>query len=362
MRGLAALLVLIPLAVACGGTTEERASEDAPRHVAGLFLARPSGPAGPLTAYDGRSLGRRFQLPAGLTSADGSAHVVLSGNRLQRFDPLTGVRLRSDRVGAGWTLAAVSATGRWVALTRDETDVRIVEARTGKVAHDLALRGDFLVETVADDGSFLFLQQTFADGSYAVRGYDLAKGQMLPGSLATKGETVLMQGIAAGTVASPDGRWLLTLYVDTKRDAAFVHALNLLDRFPLCIDMPPCKGCSVADLRRWALALAPDGRTLFAANPAIGRVAEVHLPTSRVVYDARFRPEAGGGETRAAVTPDGSRVLFTNGTRIWSYDTHRGFAQPAGTIAGQAADLGVSSDGARLLVARRGAKPVALGL
>jgi hypothetical protein len=185
---------------------------------------------------------------------------------------------------------------------------------------------------------------------------------MLPGSLATKGETVLMEGVAAGTVASPDGRWLLTLYVDTEKHKAFVHALNLIDRIPLCIDMPPCDRCTVAQLRRWALALAPDGRTLFAANPGVGRVAEIHLPTAKLVYQARFSPKPGAFETRAAVAPDGSRVVFTNGEAVWSYDTHRGYAERLRTDAGPVADLGISPDGNRVYLARAGATPVAFAL
>jgi hypothetical protein len=358
------MLVLTSFAAACGGTVEpEDAQEASPPARQGLFLARTAGPRGPLTAYDSRSLGRRFQLPAGLTSPDGSAHFSLAGSVLRRFDPITGVRLKTWRMDGGWTLAAVSATARWVALVRDETDIRVLDGRTGKVAHDLELAGDFLVESVADDGSFLFLQQTFVDGRYAVRGYDLAARQMRPGSLATKGGHIsFMQGIASNTVASPDGRWLLTLYVDTKRDAAFVHALNLLDRFPLCIDMPPCKNCTIAQLRRWALALAPDGRTLYATNPVIGRVAEVHLPSARVVYDARFQADRSGGVTRATVSPDGSRLLFTNGARLWSYDTHRGFATALSSGADAIADLGVSRDGNRLFVARPGQTPLAVEL
>src|SRR5688572_7848309 len=92
-------LVLAALAAACGGTVDDDSGGSAaapPRQ--GLFLARPAGPAGPITAYDARSLGRRFQLPAGVTSADRSAHFALRGALLQRFDPITGVLRRTSRV------------------------------------------------------------------------------------------------------------------------------------------------------------------------------------------------------------------------------------------------------------------------
>ena len=249
-----------------------------------------------------------------MRAADGSAHYALLGSELRRYDPLTGRVTKTYDLGGRWALGGVSATGRWVALTRGSTQILVLDTRTGERAHELSLRGVFVVETISSEGDFLFLQQSFVDGRYAVRGYDLAAGQLLQGSLGTKGSTVLMQGIAEGTVASPDGRWLLTLYVDTKRNAAFVHALNIVDRFPLCIDMPPCrKKCTVAELRRWAIALAPDGRTLYAANPAIGRVgrgAPAHL-TRDLPLLLQARP--GPASTRAAVSPDGSQLVFTNG-------------------------------------------------
>ena len=360
MKCLAALLAVVPLAAACGATVDESAPK--PSAPSAVFLARTAGAAGPLTGYDAASLGRRFELPGGIRAADGSAFYAMGPGELRRYNPNTGVELRSYPVDGAWKLAGVSATGRWVALTRDQTEVLVLDAENGTTAHELSLHGNFLVETISAEGDFLFLQENYVDGSYAVRGYDLAAGQMLPGSLATKGETVLMQGVAAGTVASPDGRWLLTLYVDTAKHKAFVHALNLIDRIPLCIDMPPCDRCTVAQLRRWALALAPDGRTLFAANPEIGRVAEIHLPTAKLVYQARFSPKPGAFETRAAVAPGGDRLVFTNGESVWSYDTHRGYAEPLRSGVGPVADLGISRDGSRLFLARTGAAPVALDL
>ena len=120
--------------------------------------------------------------------------------------------------------------------------------------------------------------------------------------------------------------------------------------------MPPCDDCTIAELRRWSLTLAPDGRTLYAANPAVGRVAEVHLPTARVIYEARF-PRAPGGTTHSAISPDGSQLLFTNGARLWSYDTHRGYAEALRADAGAVADLAVSRDGARLFVTHPEGKP-----
>jgi len=360
MLRLSILVAVVSLLAACGSTADEIAP--APEASTGLFLARAAGTAGPLTAHDGHELTRRFELPRGIAAADGSAYYALSAGRLLRFDPLTGRRTASFPRLGDWRLEAVSANGRWVALSRAATRLVVVDGRSGATAHELALDGDFLVETISSDGDFLFLQQTFADGRYAVRGYDLREGRLLAGSLATKGETLVMAGVATGTIASPDGRWLLTVYIDTAKDAAFVHALNLVDRLPICIDLPPCADCDVADLRGWGLTLSPDGRTLYAANPALGRLAEVDLPTTSVVHESRFRPAAGGADTRSAVAPDGSRVVFTNGETVWSYDTRRGSASVLGSSFGPVADLGVSVDGARVLLARPGQRALAVSL
>ena len=358
MKRLAALLAFTSGLAACGGTAD--VTSDAQRARGPVFLARTGGAAGPLTGYDAAGLDRRFELPGGIQAADGHSYYALDGARLVRFDPFTGTVDRTYPLRGAWKLAGVSANGDWVALERSGSRVRVLDARTGRIAHDVRLGGDFQVETVSTAGDFLFLQQNFVDGSYAVRGYDLAGGQLLPGSLGTKGVLVQMQGLASQVVASPDGRWLLTLYVNTQTDTAFVHALNLIERFAVCINLPPCTNCSREKLQDWALALAPEGRTLFAANPALGRVATIYLPVRRVIAESQFKPERGE-ETRIAISPDGSQLAFTNGTSLWSFDTNAGWARALPAGARQIADLGFRGDGT-LLLARKGAPLLALAV
>ena len=305
-RRLTALFALTSVLAACGGTVEQTAPE--PRAPVAQLLGSPIGAPKP------------YERPGGVAAADGRSYFVLEGGKLLRLSTLTGKVTRTYPVRGEWRLTGVSATGAWVALQRAATHILVVDTRRGKVAHELQLAGKFRVETISTAGDFLFLQQNFPDGSYAVRGYDLAAAQMLPGSLGTKGEILQMQGLASQVVASPDGRWLLTLYVNTQTNTAFVHALNLIERIALCINMPPCPKCDRQTLKRWALALAPDGRTLFAANPSLGNVATVYLPTTQVIAQSRFRPSPGGGATRAQLSEDGSRLVFTNGRTTWSFD------------------------------------------
>ena len=356
MKRLAALLAFTSVLAACGSTAD--VVPDAER-AGPVFLARTAGAAGALVGYDAAGLERRFRLPAGIQAADGRSHYAIDGGTLRRFDPYTGELDRTYPLRGDWQLGGVSANGRWLALQRnDGRRIRVLDARTGRVAHDLRFFSRSTVETVSSAGDFLFLQQNFVDGSYAVRGYDLLGGQMLPGSLGTKGRIIQMQGLASQVVASPDGRWLLTLYVNTQTNTAFVHALNLIDRMAICINLPPCTKCNRARLQDWALALAPDGRTLFAANPSLGRVATIYLPIQRLIAVSQFKPQVGG-ETRTAISRDGSQLAFTNGTSLWGFDTNAGWARELSTGAGAIADLGFRADGT-LLLARKGGPLLAL--
>jgi hypothetical protein len=260
MLRLAALLAFTAVLAACGGTVDESAPQKPARQLDPLAIASPV-PAGAVEAADGRS-----------------AFAVVDG-AVRRYSTVTGKVVRTYPLQGAWQLTGISATGAWLALQRGDTEVLVLDAKTGKAAHRLRLPGDFRVEAVSAQGDFLFLQQDFVDGSYAVRGYDLAAGVLLEGSLGRKGETVRMQGDAGQVVASPDGRWLLTVYVETTTDTAFVHALNLIERNAICIFLPPCEDCDVED---WTLDLAADNRTLRASN-GDGADAVIDLDRGRVV-------------------------------------------------------------------------------
>jgi hypothetical protein len=257
MKRLAALLAFTAVLAACGGTVERAAVEPSAGRPVALL---PSSP------------------PSGLEAADGLSAYTLVDGRLQRRSTRTGKVVTVHRPGRAWRLTAVSATGAWVALRRGAA-VLVLDVERRAVAHRLRLGTDLRIEAISPAGDFLFLEQRFVDGSYAVRGYDLAAGRLLPGSLGRKGETVRMQGDAGQVVASPDGRWLLTVYVETSTSTAFVHALNLIERVALCIPLPPCVRCGADD---WTLDLAADNRTLRAVNAAGGR-ATIDLKLGRVV-------------------------------------------------------------------------------
>ncbi len=352
MRRLALLTTLLslPLLAACGANETTVAPESAE-----IILGRPLGPTGPLAGFDARSSEPRFELRDALAAADGSALYAMRDGAVEVFDPRSGERTGRISAPGDWDLAAVSADGAHVALVRGGTQVRVVETNTGQASHEVSLPEDYEVETVSPDGNFLFLIQHFADGAYSVRGYDLVAGQLVKGSLGTKGETVKMIGHAAGTAASTDGRWLLTLYVDSSRRQAFVHALNVEGRYPLCIDLPSGKG-DLAKLAHYALSVSPDGRTAFAANPALGRVVEVHLLSARPVWTGGFKAAPGAG-SRSVLSRDGRRLFFTNGASVWSYETGTGVIREAHRSPEPIRDLTLARDGKTLYLIPTGGKP-----
>jgi hypothetical protein len=122
-----------------------------------------------------------------------------------------------------------------------------------------------------------------------------------------------------------------------------VHTLDLARGAAVCIDLP--RG-SVSALRSYTLALGPDGRTLYAANPALRVVATVDLRSLRVVRVTRFRPRTDADPTSraAAVSHDGRTVYFAAGRTMFAYDAAygrvRGRYDAGGAVAGIAFGAG----------------------
>jgi hypothetical protein len=306
-----------------------------------LLYVQPEGERGPVSVYDTRTGKLRFRLPAGLSSADGrwhfSAHRWSGGAAtLVRAVALsTGGIQQTFSVPGRWRLAGVSPQGRWLVLSNRRfrplrTETAILDASRGLIVHRFALRGNFEVETVSPDGLRLFLiQHLRRDGAprYLVRLYDLGSRQLRSEPL-RGGQDRVMAGYAWSGVASPDGRWLLTLYLNTLRSNAFIHALDLKKGIPRCIDLPSGRGAFDL-LKRYSLTLSPNGSTLFAANPAIGAIAEIDLGTRRVVRRSAFPAERANGLRRqtalsGTISRNGRTLYFGGGRALWAYDAAYG--------------------------------------
>lgn len=337
-----------------------------------LFFTRPTGERGPLVAYDVVNGTEQFRLPAGLLSADGQRFLAAEAGQATLYDARFGHQLNTFEIG-DWELSALSPTGARAVLwqlgtatykdgkQQTTTSIKILNTANGVPQHELHLDGHFEVDALAVNGQSLFLIErlsgTQAD-QYVIRLYDLSKESLLADPIRSKGADEIMAGYAWGGVGTPNGEWLLTLYVSTLCNVAFVHALNLNNGFAICILLPSGAG-EFEKLKQYSLTLAPDGQRLYAANTALGTVAEIALVLNEsvpaVTRQAQFPAQAeSAGRNLSALTEDGRKLYFSNGVDVWAYATETGAVLNPFRVAGPIEGLGVSADGRRLFVMQNG--------
>lgn len=355
------LLLAAPAPAAADGCPTPCSGQSSSPPNAKYLYVQPQGQRGEVVAYDTATRRIAFSLPPGASSADGRWHVVAALRRrsteLAQFALRDGRMTRLASISGHWQIAAVSPTGRWAALVGEgarRTRLAIVDVNSGAVRHRAILGGRFEVETIARDGRRLFLIEHLANGRYLVRLYEVAGG-LRTQALKASGEGAPMVGLAWSGVASPDGRWLLTLYLNTHHNHAFVHALNLERGAPACVDLPSGSG-RLATLKRYTLTLSPNGQKLYAANPALGVVAAIDLRTLRVTRAARFHPSAAGVPTRqlsaGTISRNGRTMYFSAGSGLWAYDTAYGVVRGPYATGGRIVGFGFGA-GDRTVVAVR---------
>ena len=330
------LLVPAPAALADGCPAPCSGQSSSPPNAKYLYV-QPQGAIGTVAAYDTASGRLAFSLPPGASSADGRWHVSSFPARghttLARYALRTGRVVSASSVRGSWRIAVLAPTGRFAALDgggSSTTRIAIVDTVRGTVVRKITLRGRFEVETVSADGRRMFLIQHLNDRSYLVRLFDVARNKLVTQALKASGEGSPMVGYAWSGVASPNGRWLLTLYLNTHHRHAFVHALDIVRGEPYCIALPSGHA-RLPTLERYTLTLSPDGRTLFAANPALGVVSEIALASKRVVREVKFSPSGAGRSTRhllaGTISRNGRTLYFSAGTGLWAYDAAYGLVR-----------------------------------
>ena len=319
-----------------------------------LVFVFPNGRQGPLWAYDVASGHKRFVLPNGMLSADGSvfAAAIQEGRtmRFVRYDARTGHGRLLRIVRGYWNVVGISADGSRIARLefgrRGQETVLTVDDPGRSTS--VRLPGTFQLDALSRDGRRLFLVHWHRTGSYDLQQYDRATKRRSPTRLADPDEK--MTGQATSAVATRDGHWQLTLYVKSNRHT-FVHALDLRTGVAHCIDLPILADLTTAG----ALVLAPDQKTLYVAGGYAGSVATVDLSTLSVTRVTRFRAptrydvDLAIGPT-AAVTPNGRMLAFSAGRFLWLYDTAFGTVRAEKTFRRPVIGLGFRPDGRRLLV------------
>jgi hypothetical protein len=334
-----------------------------------LLYVQPQGPGGQMLAYDTATRRPVLAFPSGIASADGRVYFSTFHRRyrtrLWRWNVATGARAGSRLLRGNWDVEAVSASGGRIALVRrwpERTIVRVFDFRLGRATHLLHLRGNFEVEAISPGGEHLFLIQHLAERRYLVRQYDLLHERLVARPLRAPGVR-LMAGYAWSGIASRDGRWLLTLYLSTARKTAFVHSLNLERSRPACVNLPSGRGV-FAQLKRYSMTLAPGKRTLYAANPLLGVVAEVDLDHSRVVRISRFRraakaPAAQRAATLSTISRNGRTLYFSAGRDLWAYDAAYGLVRGPYATNGKIVGVGYGAKDRRIYAVRANGRMLA---
>lgn len=309
----------------------------------GTLLGFRAGALRPVTVVDLQTGQAKWVLPGGITGGDLLVHQ--DGARLVWYDAASGTKLYGAVLpSVEYSLAGVSEDGtRAVALdaTGKKTRITIVSRAQSRTISLTGRQWQF----DALSGNNLFLIRYLELGGYQVRLYHLDSGRLDAKPLKDPHESSTIWGSPFSRLASPDRRYLFTLYLGSN-GAAMIHELDLKAATARCIDLPGTGDYQSAT--SWALALSQDGRTLRAVNPGYGRVVTIDV-RSRKVTDA-FRidlPNWTEGTTSAALAPDGRLLAVADGKTVAVVDlTTKKIAgrQPAK----KAIALGYSLDGSTL--------------
>lgn len=368
------------LLIACTPATSNPPSQDSPLP-GELMRVRPEGNTGQLIAYDMNSGQERFTLPSGQLSAHGDEFVTVNHQggitEIKILSATTGELTSQFTLMGYWALGGIAPNGQWLAFTRLpneaekltqlatqawQTDIQVVAAADGQITHTLSLNGHFEVDALTNNGTDLFLIQYVPPNQpeqYVVRLYDLSLGELSPDPIRDKRiNDELMTGYAWGSIADPQGTWWLTLYVNTNKNTAFIHALNLREKWAYCIDLPSGQG-DLEALQNYSLTLSPNSRIVYAVNPTLGMVVEVLLNDGLVTQTIPFTPQPVPDSStqvwnHSFLTQQGDIVAFSNGWQVWQYNTQNKVVENLYSVEGvPILGLAISEDGERLYLAQQ---------
>jgi hypothetical protein len=339
-----ALLSVLAAALVVAGCGRADLGQVPPSGDYKLYAATSTQSSQLVTVIDTRSHTVERSLPSGTPSPDWTHLYSVQGTALLDLDPQTGAARHMLQLQGPYQLppatisglpGGLSQDGRWLVLQAfDVTDnalpsathLLLVDTSYKKSAKRFDLPGDFQFDAVSNDGQRIYLIEYLSSNSYRVRDFIIGSGQLDPNVVFDKTDgNAAMAGLRLSGVASRDGQWLYSVYI-REHQGAFIHALNLEGNIAICIDLPGSGYASSEDGFHWALAMSADGSHLYAANGAMGVVADVDTRngfpdlkrTVKIGTPAQSASliqgvEAKGfGANGAVLTPDG-RTLVTSG-------------------------------------------------
>ncbi len=355
-RLIALLIVTVSILAACG-----RASSTHPAAAGYLIFLEGgfSNSGETVKVLDSGSGTVVRELPIGTPASDWSRYYVVTplpgSAQLKAIDPASGRTLAQTSVAAGYSLpniafqgptAGLSPNGQWLTLTSQRrvagvttTDFLVGSSSLSGSFKTIHLKGDFVFDALSNDGNSLYLIQKMGDPNhYQVRLYDVSTSFLAPQPVVDKREpNEPMNGIRGDSVSDPAGNHVYTVYA--RQAGPFIHALPLDQPIAWCVDLPSKNPSNIELQFHWALAISPDGSSLYAANAAIGTVAVMTTgQPPRIVRTAsvalHFPSPSGGGpgwgllaEAKgpqiggAALSPDGSTLYSFADRSVVAIDT-----------------------------------------
>ncbi len=306
----------------------------------GTLLGFRTAALRPVKVVDLRTGALRFTLPGGFVAGDVLVH--RADKTLEWYDASTGARTHAVALARTIRLAGVSQDGSRAVgfrLTPDAATTVVIAAPSG--TRELVIPGrqwDF----DALRGDRLFLIHYLSGGGYQVRLLDLATGKLAATPLKDPHESGTIWGSPFARLASPDGRYLFTLYLGSN-GGAMIHELDLRAATARCIDLPGTGDYGSAS--SWAMTLAPGSRTLWAVSPGYGRVVGIDIVTRTVTKAFRVDLPSWslGYGTRAAISPDRQQLAVADGKTVALLDLAQ--QRVAQRDPGKAVALGYSPAG-----------------
>jgi hypothetical protein len=291
------------------------------------------------------------ELPLGTPAPDWSRYYAVSqsagGARLMALDPASGSTLAQVTLPAGYAVpniafqgptAGISPNGQWLALTGQvhatsgaiTTNFLVGSSSLTNSFKTIHVNGDFVFDALSNDGRSLYLIQKMTDANhYRVRLYDVSAGSLTPQVVADKREpNEPMNGIRGDSAADPTGNHVYTVYI--RAAGPFIHALPLDQPIAWCVDLPSRAPNDMEKQFHWALAVSPDGRSVYAANPAFGTVAVMTtFQPPRIVRTApvasNFPAPQGQGQGGGVISAEakgpriGGAALSADGLTLYTF-------------------------------------------
>jgi hypothetical protein len=293
---------------------------------------------------------------AGVASADWTRVASVDGRVAKLVDATTGQEVRTADIPDGLHVAAISPTGNLVAYSdgadytvrglpkgRATTRVAIVSSSRTAAPKVLELEGNLVPEAFTTDGGGLFVLDYLpaaAPDHYEVRLINLSTGQKTDvGARPKELPAMQMQGNVRTSLYSPSREMLFTLYSEYGEEGhAFIHALNLRERWSYCIELPG--GDRFGDGQA---TLAISGDRLYVLGDS-GQIAEIDAqPYGLRVQRTAQLPTAAPAKHRPTAVVEGSRLVIGHDDRVFFLELSTLRVNDTVTMGG--AVVGVSGDG-----------------